>query len=351
MSSGIPEAASTAETRFRRFRAPDRHRLLGWGEAYAMVGLLVLTGIFFCFLPSTADTFPTVPNLQAIAANQAVIAVVAIAVLVPLIAGEWDLSVGANAALSAVFFATALGNGTPIWLAVLIAVGIGAAIGVVNALLVTRVRVNAVITTLGVATVLEGVLSQKTSGTPVATDIPASIVSFGSGETFGIPRPAWAMLLIALAVYYVLTHTPAGRQLYALGSNRAAATLVGLRTRWLVVAAVNARGAQPRLAGVLQVGPAGAGRHFAIWHDPHPKVGVTLLLPAFAAAFLSTAAIKPGRPNVFGLLVAIFFLATLNGGLNLAGSPTYVSQYVNGAALVVGVALAEYLGRRRSGAQ
>jgi ribose transport system permease protein len=81
-----------------------------------------------------------------------------------------------------------------------------------------------------------------------------------------------------------------------------------------------------------------------------PAVGDGFTLPALAAAFLSAAAVKPGRYNVGGALVAIFFLAVLNNGLNLAGAQPYVASYVNGVALVAGVGLAAYLQRRRSGA-
>ena len=80
---------------------------------------------------------------------------------------------------------------------------------------------------------------------------------------------------------------------------------------------------------------------------PTLRVGESFTLPALAAAFLSAASIKPGKYNVGGTLVAIFFLATLNSGLSLAGAPPYVSRYVNGAALIIGVALASLVGRRR----
>jgi ribose transport system permease protein len=336
-----PAAAPASGPRPGRLGRFDRDRLLGWAEAYALLALLIVTGIFFSVLPSTSGTFPTEANLQAIAANQAVIAIVALGALLPVVCNEWDLSVGANAGLSSVFVASALGAGAPIWLAVLIGVGIGVGIGILNALIVTQVKVNAVIATLGMATILEGALNQKTGGLAVASNIPHSIVDFGTGKTLGIPDPAWAMLLIAFIVWYVLAYTPVGRHLYALGSNAAAARLVGLRTRWLLASTFIGAGALAGLAGFLQVTRAGGA---------DPRVGISFTLPALAAAFLSSAAIKPGRPNVWGTLVAIFFLATLNGGLNLAGSPTYVASYVNGAALIVGVALASYLGRRRAGA-
>lgn len=177
------------------------------------------------------------------------IAIVALGALLPVVCGEWDLSVGANAGLSSVFVASALGVGTPVWLAILIGLGVGVGVGIVNAVIVTQVKVNAVIATLGTATSLEGALNQKTGGLAVASNIPQSVVDFGSGKTLGIPNPAWAMIAIAFIVWYVLAFTPAGRHLYALGSNAAAARLVGLRTRWLLASTFIGAGALAGLAG------------------------------------------------------------------------------------------------------
>jgi ribose transport system permease protein len=146
--------------------------------------------------------------------------------------------------------------------------------------------------------------------------------------------------LVTLVTYYVVAHTPVGRYLYAVGSNRAGARLVGLRTRLLLGFAFAAAGALAGMAGVLQVARAGSA---------DPGVGAGFTLPALAAAFLSAASIKPGRYNVGGTIVAIFFLAVLNSGLNLAGAAPYVANYVNGVALIVGVGLAAYLGRLRAG--
>jgi ribose transport system permease protein len=146
------------------------------------------------------------------------------------------------------------------------------------------------------------------------------------------------MLILAVAVYYLLSHTPYGRYLYAFGSNREASRLVGIRTKLTLGLTFVIAGALCGLAGVLQVSRAGSA---------DPKLGETFTLPALAAAFLSAAAIRPGRYNVWGTLVAIFFLAVLNNGLNLAGAQPYVANYVNGAALIVGVGLAVRLGRRR----
>jgi ribose transport system permease protein len=225
-------------------------------------------------------------------------------------------------------------------LAILLGIGLGALVGVVNALIITRAGVSAVITTLGMATIIEGVVNQKSKGLAIVANIPSSVVSFGSQNWLGIPRTAYALALAAVLVYYALTHTPVGRQLYALGANQEGARLVGLRTKLLLGSTFVAAGALAGAAGVLQVARAGGA---------DPRIGPSLTLPALAAAFLSAAAIKPGRFNVAGTLVAIFFLATLNNGLNLAGAASYVSSYINGAALILGVGLAAFLGRKRTG--
>lgn len=307
-------------------------------EAYAFLGLLVIAAVFFSLWGETSETFPSAANIRTLISANAVVAIVALAALVPLVCYEFDLSVGAIAGLSSVFVATALSHGTSVPLAVGLGIGLGIVVGAVNAFLITRIGVNAVITTLGMSIIVAGVVNQKTNGIAVTGDIPLGFSEFGSSTWFGIPKIAYVLVVIAAGVYYVLNYTPYGRYLYAFGSNRDAARLVGIRTKLTLGTTFIISGALSGAAGVLQVARAGSA---------DPKVGETFTLPALAAAFLSAAAMRPGRYNVTGTLVAIFFLAVLNSGLNLAGSPEYVNNYVNGAALIVGVALAVRLGRRQ----
>ena len=313
---------------------PLRHYL----EAYAFLGLLIAAAIFFSLWPETSETFPSAANLRTLVGANSVIAIVALAALVPLVTNEFDLSVGAVAGLSSVFVAAALAGGTPIALAVALGVGLGIGVGAVNALLITRVGVNAVIATLGISIILAGVVNQKTGGLSVTGDIPLGFSEFGSSNWLGIPKPAYVLALLALAVYSRPAPPPSGRPRAACGSTRAAARGGGSPPRLTLGLTFVISGALAGAAGVLQVTRAGSA---------DPKVGETFTLPALAAAFLSAAAMQPGRYNVAGTLVAIFFLAVLNSGLNLAGSPEYVSNYVNGAALIVGVGLAVRLGRRQ----
>lgn len=307
-------------------------------EAYAFLFLLIGAFVFFSVWSKTSGIFLTSANIQVLLGSSTVVAITALAALIPLVCNEWDLSIGASAAVSSVFAAQFLTDGMNVVLALAIAVAIGVGVGIVNAILVTRMGVNAVITTLGISIVIAGVISLKTGGVTLAGNIPQAVTDFGTLNWLGIPRSVYAMLVVALVVYYIVDHTPFGRYLYALGSNRAAARLAGIRVKLTVGITFVIAGGLAGAAGILEVARSGGA---------NPHLADALLLPALAAAFLSAAAIRPGQYNVWGVLVSVYFLAVLNSGLNLAGAQPYVANFVNGGALIIGVGLAARLGGRR----
>jgi ribose transport system permease protein len=330
--STVSPVAPAADAEVR----PQSRGASHWLEAFALPACLVVAAVFFSLFGPTSDTFLTAANLRVLVGGQAV---VALAVLVPLCAGNWDLSVGAIAGVAAVFSASAMA-GSSLLAAVMLGLGLGIAVGVFNAVIVTRFKVNAVIATLGTMSLLQGLINLKTSGVAVVSDIPQSLLDLGSGTWTGIPRIAVVVVAVALATHYLLEHTPYGRYLYALGANATVSRLVGLRTNLLGFSTFVVAGSLAAIGGILAIARSGGA---------NPQVGDQLLLPAFAAAFLSAASIKPGRYNVPGLLVAVYFLAVINNGLNLAGAQPYVSSFVNGGALIIGVGMANYLGRKRRG--
>lgn len=317
---------------------PDGSRLVGFLEAYMLVILLGVIALFFTFLPATSETFPTAANIRILLASQAVIGIIAVGALIPLVLEEFDLSVGPIAGLSAVLFGELISGGTPLVGAIVFAIGAGVLVGSLNGLIITRIGVNGVITTLGMGTILGGIVLHITGGLAAATEVPATLLSFGTGTVLGVPSIFLVLIVVAALAHFLLAHTPFGRQLYALGSNPDAAVLVGIPTKRITGMSFLVAGTLGAVGGVLYVARAGGA---------DPDVGVTFVLPSLAAAFLSAAAIKPGRYNVWGTLVALFFLAVLNNGLNLAGAAPYVADYVNGAALIVGIALATFVHRRR----
>jgi ribose transport system permease protein len=305
-------------------------------EAYGLVGLTVALAVFFTFLPSTGDKFFTVANMQFTLGNQGVLVLVAFAALMPLVAGQYDFSVGAILGITSIYAASILSKGGSIVVAFAAAMLIGTVIGFVNGLIVTRIRVNSLVATLGTATILHGIIVWKTGGVAIVEHIPQGIGDFGSSTLLSIPLPAWLAVGAAFLAWYVLRLTPFGRYLHAIGSNARAARLVGINTDRLTLLSFALAGFIASLAGLLQLARSGSG---------NPRVGDGFTLPAFAAVFLSTAAIRPGRFNVWGVVVAIVFLAVLNSGLLLSGASTYVNDLANGGALIVGIALASLLGR------
>ena len=307
-------------------------------EASALPIMLVALCILFTVLPDTAETFPTVDNLRITLGAQAALIVIAMSALIPLICQEYDFSVGSIAGLSAVFAASYLSAGGSILVALGLSIAIGLAVGLVNGLLVTRLGVNSVVSTLGTATLIAGLVALKTNGKSIVSGIPDDLTDFVSGPWLGIPRGFYVALIVCLGAWYLLRQTPWGRYLAAIGDNREAARLLGANVRRRILVAYLITGAIAGGAALLLIGDTGTAS---------PQVGPGYTLPAIAAAFLSVAAIQPGRFNVWGTLVAILFLGVLNSGLNLAGASPYINDFANGGALILGVALASLLGRNR----
>ena len=181
--------------------------------------LFVAVIAFFSLSPASGDVFWTTNNFRNIAGNESVRAILALAAILPLIAGQFDFSIGLNMELSAIGTAAALTNfDQPLLVAVLVGVAIGTTVGVVNGFLVARVGVNPFITTLGMATLITGAIQWYTEGQSILVNNQA-LTDQGSELLFGIPRPFYILLGVAVLVWYLLGHTPVGRYLHSVGSN------------------------------------------------------------------------------------------------------------------------------------
>lgn len=317
----------------------DRAQVLGLLERFALPLLLVLVVVVFSTLATTSSTFTSPENIRNVLGDQAVLGVLAIASILPLVVGHFDLSVGAQASITQIAVAAAMSKyGVPMVPAVLIGIAFGAFIGLVNGVLVAKVRVNALITTLGTATVIAGLISLYTKGTTIVEGISPKLIEIGQGNWLGIPRTTFFLLAVAALVAYVLGSTVYGRRLRLVGSNPAAARLVGLSIDRLVLSTFVFTGALAGVAGALLVARNG---------NANPASGNEYTLLAVAAAFLGATSIKPGQFNVLGTLIAIFFLAFSVNGLNLAGVDPWINDVFNGTALVVAVGLSAVFARQR----
>ena len=306
---------------------------------YSLLALLIASIVFYTTWSKTSGVFPTVPNFQNIAGSQSVLAVLTLGLLIPMVSGNLDLSVGSTAGMASIFSAAAFAHGhVPLIVGVLVAVAVGAVVGLVNGLIVTRFQIDPFIVTLGTASVILGIVDWYTKGLAIVQGIPEKLVSFGGSNTLGIPSTVYVLVLVAAVIWYVLEQTPYGRNLHAIGSNKAAARLVGIRVERDTCTAFVLSGSFAGLAGVLLLARSGAG---------NPQVGQSFTLTAIAAAFLGAASFKLGRLNVLGTLVAIFFLAVNITGLTFAGVSNWISEVFTGLSLVLAVAFATVLSRPR----
>ena len=262
-----------------------------------------------------------------------------LAIMIPLVCGEFDFSVGPVAGLSQVLCAGFMARlGMPVGVAVLLGLAVGALVGVVVGTTVARIGVNSLIVTLGISAVLSGIVIWYTDSQSIITGISTRLTDFGSGDWLGIPRTVYVLAVVAIFVYYLLEHTPYGRYLHSIGSNPRAARLVGLPVERLVLPRSSSRARSPDSPACSSSrGTAAPALRSARSSDS---------LQALTAAFLGATAIRPGRFNVVGTLVAVFFLAFCITGLSLAGVASWINDVFTGAVLFVAVLVSTVVGRR-----
>lgn len=303
-------------------------------------GLYVWAALVIIFSLWIPDLFLDASNFRTILSFQAISTIVALGLIIPVAAGAFDLTIAATLTVSAVFTAWALLNHYGVVIAVGGALLIGLIIGLANALVVVRFKVDSFIGTLGMSSILAAVAYMISGGgqlvLPEAGYYP--FLDFARTQWFGISASVYYAAILAVIIWWVLEYTPGGRYLYAVGGNPVAARLAGVKVGRITTIAFMSSAVVASFAGVVYLSQNANGA---------PDSGVNYLLPAFSAVFLGATQIRPGRVNVLGTIVAILLLATGVTGLQLAGAPTYVTQLFNGAALIIAMALASRTARRR----
>lgn len=280
--------------------------------------------------------FPTGATVHSVAADQAIAALLGLAVVVPLICGAYDLAIGATANLSTISAVLLINHGWSIAPAVVVAVLVGTVVGALNGFIVVRLKVNSFITTLGMASILTATQIIVTNNSQPAPPVNSAWDAFTQTQVFGFQIVVFYMLVIAAVLWWAMRHTPAGRYLYAIGSSPEAARLSGVRVDFYTWSSLIASGT---IAGI-------AGAFYASLSGPSLTYGSGLLLPAFAAVFLGSTQITPGRFNVWGTVLAIYVLATGVKGLQLVTGVQWLEPMFSGVALIAAVAVA--VGRQRA---
>lgn len=321
--------------------SPRRRRTAG--HLIGSYGLLALTVVLFVvFTLALPDTFPTMANMTSILSTHSITAILALGAMIPIVTGKFDLSIGYGLGLGhVVTLQLIIVNGWPWPLACLGVLIGGALVGVINGLLVEFARIDSFIATLGAGSVLYAITGWTTKGArivPGPQGLPPAFTGISDSKFLGLPAPTFYVLVLAAALWVVLERLPIGRYLYVIGSNPRAADLIGIPTRRYVVYAFAGSGLVTGFAGVLLAAQQQIG---------NPSVGLDYLLPAFVSALLGSTAIKPGRANPLGTVVAVSVLAIGLSGIGQLGADFWVTPLFNGVTLLIAVGLVGYAARRR----
>lgn len=294
-------------------------------DRYATLFLLILLIAAFTF---ASDRFLTVQNLTNLLVVQAVISCVSFAAIIPLVAGEFDLSLGNMIGFVAMVGAVlgAAGYGAIVVATTMLVAG--AISGAVNGFLTVKFEISSFIATLGTGILLSGLTFALSNGQVIFSGVPEPITYLGQEKFLGLGITVWLTIALAFALLYLTEHTPFGRKLYAIGGSERVAFLAGIRTGGVKIVAFAIAGLLVGIGAVFALGQNGAA---------NPGYGPDLLLPAYAACFLGVTSYRPGYYNIPGSIIAILLLAVGFNGLNLLGAPFWVQPIFNGAVLILAV--------------
>ncbi len=278
-------------------------------------------------------------SFAAMFGSNAMIVVLTLGLIIPLTTGDFDLSVAPTMAISSMLIAVLnVRMGWGIGEAIVLAVALGAVIGAINAVFILWFGIQSLIVTLGVGYFINGVVLWM-SRSNVISGVSMDLVNVVILTRFlGIPLSFWFAVILTVIIWYVFQHTALGRRLLFVGRGREVARLSGVNVTRIRAGALIASGAIAGLAGVLYTGMRGSA---------DPSSALAFLLPAFAAAFLGSTTLYPGRFNAPGAFVAVFFLSTGIMGLQFLGAQSFVQNLFYGGGLVAAVSISQLLRKRR----
>ena len=306
------------------------------GAVYVWALIII---VFTIWVP---DTFPTWATVKQLLNGNAVTAMLALALVIPLCARVFDLSVAYVASLSGVTVAYFLEQS----LSVVPAVGLGLAIallvGVINAFVVVTMGVDSFIGTLATGSLIQAFITMITNDIAISdARVAGPFANIAQQDIAGVTLPVFYVLVIATIIWFLLEHTATGRRMYATGFNADAARLTGVRTKRLRFISLLVSAFIAGIAGIVLASTLGSG---------DPTAGNPYLLSAFAAAFLGATQLRGGRFNAWGTLIAVLMIGTGIIGLGLASAPSWAPNMFTGIVLIAALAITEQERRSMRGA-
>ena len=285
---------------------------------FAFMGFITI----FIIIAIVSPNFLTASNLISITRPVSITAILACGMTFVILTGGIDLSVGSAAALNATIIALLLKGNFPVVPTLIISLALGCLIGAVNGFFITKTKLPPIIVTLSMMEITRGIALLLTGGYPVS-GYKANINFIGSGE-----NPLYIVAFVFIIAWVFLTYTRSGRYIYAIGGNKEAVKLSGIRADRYELLSYILCGLSTAIAGIILVARTGSGQ---------PNAAVGFELNAIAAVVLGGANINGGYGHISGTLIGAFTLGLINNGLNLLNINPFTQQVVKGAIIIAAV--------------
>lgn len=302
---------------------------------FALIAVLI---VFCAIMSFVSPVFLTTGNFLSLLIGLSVEGLIAIGMVLVMITGSFDLSVGATLAFTGVVAGLLLNAGVPVYLSIFIALLCSLAVGLVNGILIAKFRINAFIVTLGMMLFLTGLLLVLANGTTIL-NLPQSFNVIGQGKTFGIQNPIWITIILVIAFDLAVRNLKFFRRSYYVGGNPNAARLSGIKVDRVNIINFCIVAVLAGLAGILVTARFGAAS---------VTIGGNTALDVIAAAIIGGSSLSGGEGSIIGGFLGAFFIGLIQNALNLIGVDSYWQSLVTGAVLIIAV-LVDVLGQRRRG--
>ena len=297
--------------------------------------ILALACILLVFSLIRPNAFCTPGNFINITRQISPLVIISLGTTLVMSVNEFDLSVGSTASLGGIIAALLAVKGLPTVLCFTIPILVSAVIGALNSWIVSRFRVLSFITTLGMSTVLSGVIYRLSGGATIFEGIPKAFSAIGTAKLGTIPLLSILMVIFIAVFYFLMQHMTLGRKLYAIGGNEETARIAGIRVQKYKTIAFSLCAVMACVTGMLIASRVGSANTTA---------GDGYFLQSYAAVFIGCTASRKGIPNVLGTLVGAAILGVLANGLTMLQMPTYMQDIITGTIIIMAV-IAQKLGK------
>lgn len=293
------------------------------------LGTILALIILMVFVSILNPTFLQANNLMNLMRQLIINGFIALGMTFVILTGGIDLSVGSTLAVTSAIFAGLLQNGMNTILAILIALGLGLILGLINGFLITKGKLAPFIVTLATMTIFRGLTLVYTDGRPIAGPKDNFAFKFlGKGQFFGVPFQVILFALAFLILWTILNKTALGRKIYAVGGNEKASFISGINIDKVKISVYVISSLMAVLSGLVLTSRLNSAQ---------PTAGVAYEMDAIAAVVLGGTSMAGGSGSLTGTLIGILILGVLNNGLNLLGVSSFYQQIVKGIVILIAV--------------